>query len=256
MLNILKRALTCLSVVGLSSVGVAQAFAQEKKADATASASASKSDEGFLATKPPMVLQNRYFLKKMRPEVSIHGGQVLNESYSQTWMVGSRLGLFLTEALGVEYAFGKFLASDSADRKALRSLRYCGANGEEESVCQTVNPSYVRLESSHSVSMTFAPIYGKINLLEGYILYSDIYANLGAGVVGTSQGNRASGHLGLGQRFYFAKSFNIRIDAVDHIFQEIRQNTVIEGTTKRTEDKKNIRHAWTVSLGVSAFLLD
>lgn len=242
----------CCVCVSVASPALAQTVVQ----DGAGNTSNEKKSEGFIATKPPMVLQNRYFLKEMRPEVSVHGGQVLNESYSQTWMLGSRAGLFLTEALGVEYAFSKFMASDSADRKALRKLRYCGANGEEDTVCQTVNPSYVQLKSSNSLALTFAPIYGKINLLEGYILYSDIYANLGAGLVDTSQGKEGAGYFGIGQRFYFAKSFNIRIDAIDHVFQETRQNTVGEGASKRTEEQKHIRHAWTVSLGVSAFLLD
>jgi outer membrane beta-barrel protein len=205
-------------------------------------------EESLAPSKPPLVLQNRYFLKKLRPELSLHGGQVLNESYSQTFQVGARAGLFITETLGVEYTFDKYLGGDSDDLKALRKLEYCGANGEPDTTCKRVEPSFVRLESGHSATLTFAPIYGKINLLEGYILYSDIYANVGAGMLGTSQGSKPTAILGVGQRFYFAKSFNVRVDAVDHIFQEERTN----GTDKT----KNVRNAWTVSLGVSAFLTE
>ena len=167
-------------------------------------------------------------------------------------MTGGRVGLFVTEAVGVEYTFSKFLASDSADLKALRKLKYCGANGKPDTTCDAVEPSFVRLESAHSASLTFAPIYGKINILEGYILYSDIYANVGGGLVDTSQGNKTALVLGIGQRVYFAKSFNVRIDAVDHVFREDRTNT----SGGDTETKTNTRNAWTVSLGISAFLMD
>lgn len=196
-----------------------------------------------LPEKPPMVLQNRFFLKTLRPEVSVFGGQLLNESYSRTWMFGARTGLFLTEAIGAEYSFETYQPSDSDDLKALRSLRYCNDAGTK---CTRPEPSFVRLERAHMATATFAPIYGKVNLLDWFILYSDIYANVGAGLLDTSQGSKIAGVIGFGQRLYFAKSYNVRIDAVDHIFQEERENL---GTKK-----ESVRNAWTVSLGVSAFL--
>jgi outer membrane beta-barrel protein len=196
------------------------------------------------------VLQNRFFLKKMRPEVNLFGGQVLNEPYSQTWMLGGRAGVFLTETLGAEYTFTSFSAKDSEDLKALRKIKYCKDQKVAGAQCVLTNtePSFVRLKGGHTLTGTFAPIYGKVNLMEGYILYSDIYANIGAGILSTSQGSKNAFVVGFGQRLYFAESFNVRIDAVDHIFQEERDNL---GKTQ-----KSTRHAWTVSLGVSAFLLD
>jgi|GEM_PF-447706 len=197
--------------------------------------------------KPPMVLQNRYFLKRMRPEVNLYGGQVLNEPYSQTWMYGARAGLFLTEAVGVEYTFEKYASKDSADLTALRSIEY-EVKDEKTGKATTTHtePSFTRLKMGHVATLTFAPVYGKVNLLDWVILYSDIYANVGAGALSTSDGSKVVGVLGVGQRFYFAKSYSFRVDAVDHVFSETRENRGVK--------KKNVRNAWTVGLGFSAFL--
>ena len=192
---------------------------------------------------PPLVLQNRYFLKAIRPEANVFFGSILNESYSQTWNYGARLGMFFNETIGAEYTFSKFLANDSRDLEALRKLQYCNDN---KTKCTNPQPSFVRLTGAHLGTVTFAPIYGKINFLDLGIVYSDIYTNLGGGVIGTSQGSKPAAVVGFGQRFYFAKNYNFRIDATNHIFSEERENL--------GEKKKAIKNAWSVTLGFSMFL--
>jgi outer membrane beta-barrel protein len=193
--------------------------------------------------KPPMVLQNRYFLKAFRPEVNVYGGSVQNEAYSQTWAAGARLGMFFTETIGAEYGFNRYFSKDSADLNALQKLQYCN---DAKTKCKSPEPSFNRLTQSHQFDITFAPIYGKVNFMDLGIVYSDIYANLGFVLQGTEQGNKKAAQVGVGQRFYFAKSYNIRIDAQDFIFSETRQNLESSKTT--------IRNALVLSLGFSAFL--
>ena len=208
-----------------------------------AQAKEAKGNKDQLTEKPPMVLQNRYFLKALRPEINAFGGSVQNEAYSQTWAVGGRMALFFTETLGAEYGFSKYLSSDSADLKALKKLKYCNDN---KTKCTTPEPSFNRLTQSHQFSMTFAPIYGKVNFMDLGIVYSDIYANLGFALVGTQQGDKKGAVVGLGQRLYFAKSYNVRIDAQNYVFTETRENL---GSTKSA-----VRNALVLSLGFSAFL--
>jgi hypothetical protein len=208
-------AFTILNISGI-------AVAKPEKTDSSESKDA-------LTEKPPMVLQNRYFLKALRPELNVFGGSVQNEAYSKTWAAGGRLAMFFTETLGAEYAFTKFISADSADLKALQKLSYCN---DKKTKCTSPEPSFNRLTQSHDFSVTFAPIYGKVNFMDLGIVYSDIYANLGFSLVG--------------QRFYFAKSYNIRIDGQDKIFAETRENL------GKTSTK--IRNALVLSIGFSAFL--
>lgn len=216
---------------------------------AFAAAETAKTDGGNSAAPlnvPVRVLQNRYFLKALRPEVSVFGGTVLNESYSNTYAVGARAGIFVTEYLGLEYTYSVYNAQDSADLKAINGLEYCPPTGCVNNEVKSLEPSFIRLKSAHTGLLTFAPIYSKISLFSQFILYSDICFSAGAASLNTSQGAKTAAVIGIGQRFYFAKSFNLRIDATDHIFKETRVN--------KGENVTSTRHAWVVSLGASAFL--
>lgn len=213
-----------ISLFGISSV----AFAQNDK-----------------KSEPPVsVLQNRYFLKAMRPELSVFGGTVLNEAYSKTNAVGGRLGLFFTEYLGLEYTFSRFLSQDSNDLEAIREVEYCVDTACK--VKQRLEPSFTRLDRAHDIMVSFAPVYGKASIFQDIIVYSDIYGTAGVGQLQTSHGNKITYLLGVGQRFYFAKMFNVRIDAWDHIFKEERENL--------GQKVMSTKHSWEVSLGFSVFL--
>lgn len=201
---------------------------------------------------PVKVLQNRYFIKSWRPEVSVFGGQVLNEAYTSTTAYGARAGLFVTEWLGLEYSYTKYKAKDSADKEAINSIKYCNPSdpdcGKPGAKLKVLNPSFNTLESSQSFWFTIAPVYGKINLLDMYILYSDIYAIAGASFLKTApQGDVTSFTVGVGQRFYFAQNFSLRVDAWDNIYQEERQ--VLENKVTKTT-----KNSWTVTVGLSAFI--
>jgi len=189
----------------------------------------------------PTVLQNRFFTKLLRAEVGVSGGSILNESYSKTSAIGARAGLFLTEKIGVEYNYSKFNASDSPDLMALRSQEVCV--GTE---CRSIEPAYIRLSKLHQLQIITAPVYGKINLFDWVILYSDLTFGAGFGHVQTSQGAKWAFTPTFGQRFYFSKSFSLRVDATDVFLRE----TIKKGTLTA----ENWRHNWVAQVGLSAFL--
>jgi hypothetical protein len=136
---------------------------------------------------PVKVLQNRFFNKALRPEVSIFAGTVLSEAYTDSSLLGARFGFFVNEWVGAEYTFASFQVQDSADREALRKIEVYQKKDQvsnsgdcAEDFCKsTISPSYVSLEQLHAFTATLAPIYGKINLFDQLILYSDIYASAG-----------------------------------------------------------------------------
>lgn len=207
--------------------------------------------------KPPRVLQNRYFLKQFRPEVSLFGGTVLNESYSQTWVGGARAGLFLTEEVGIDALYALYSASDSADLEVLKDMRfspYDPRNQLPEDARKSLvhpEPSFTRLKSEIALLATYAPIYGKINFADFSIIYSDIYLSLGAGALKTEDSlGTGKSQIALvaafGQRFFIGKRFSIRLEALDNIFAEERRH--LDST------KKSTRHAWQATAGLCLFL--
>jgi outer membrane beta-barrel protein len=177
----------------------------------------------------------------MRIEAGASYGSVLNESYSKTQATGVRLGFFLSEKMGLEYNFAQFRSSDSADLLALRSQEVC-----IELQCRSLEPRFIRLRKMHQGQIVTAPVYGKINLFDSAIIYSDLTFSLGGGLVNTSQGDKWALTPGLGQRFYFTKSMSLRVDVTDIFLKETFNSS--QGAVD------NWRHNWVAQAGVSVFL--
>lgn len=194
------------------------------------------------AESSPSVVQNRFYRKALRPELSLAGGMLLNEAYSKTSGAAARVGLYFNEYVGLEVNYSKFVSTNSPDLDALSRLVYY----KEDGTTTHVVPSFVRLSNATFAQVAFAPIYGKINILNYAIAYSDLTISAGTGVLKTSSQSEIPMIFGVGQRFYFTKNMSARFDATDYIFSETRENN-----GARVE---SLRHAWFVSFGVGFFL--
>lgn len=78
------------------------------------------------------------------------------------------------------------------------------------------------VKSSLEASALAAPLYGKLNLFDQMILYTDIYFGLGLARVDTEQGVKSAITFAGGQRFYFSESFSVRVDIRNRRLQETR----------------------------------
>ena len=185
---------------------------------------------------PVAVLQNRYFTKSLRPEVGVSYGSFLNEAYTDTSLQGLRASIFLGEWVGLEFQSFTTTVENSNDREALNRLRYRRVNSEDIiSPDPEINPIY----GVQDYSVIFAPFYGKLNLMNQMILYSDLYLSAGIARVETMQGEKTSATFGVGQRFYFFKSLSFRVDFKDRVYSEQRS------------DLDAIKHAYSVDFGAS-----
>ena len=189
---------------------------------------------------PVAVLQNRYFVKTWRPEIGLTTGSFLNEAYTNTSFRGFRISLFMSEWLGLEYQSFDTSITNSKDRDALNRLRYRKLDSPE---IVSPDPEVNKVYGMNDVNLVFAPFYGKLNLMDQMILYSDLYLTSGFSKVDTSQGNLTAANIGVGQRFYFLKSMSFRIDFKDRIYKEERAE---QTTTK---------NAYSVDFGLSYFFL-
>lgn len=194
-----------------------------------------------IADVAPDVVQSRFFTKKLRAEIGASAGAVLNESYSQTRISGARAGLFLTEKLGIEYNFQRLTSVDSSDLTALKSQEVC-----VEKECKNIEPSFIRLNRLNQLQLVTAPVYGKINLFDSVILYSDLTLSAGFARLETTQGEKWGFTPSIGQRFYFSKAFSFRVDVTDIYLKET--------LTFGDEQRSNWRHNWTALAGLSVFL--
>ncbi len=210
------RALTAL--VALSSASAAFGF------DLDPSEIRGKSSK-----EPVTVLQNRYFLKQYRPEVGFSLGMIMDEAYLDTQTYGVRTGFFMNEWLGLEVQMLKTAVSDSDDRTALNSLKYrpldsgndaTNANGEEVTV--SPDPEVNAIHGMTDFNVIAAPFYGKLNMMNKAIIYTDLYVTGGFSRIETDQGDKNAISLGIGERFYIGKTWSVRIDFRDRIFTETR----------------------------------
>ncbi|MCX6124966.1 MAG: outer membrane beta-barrel domain-containing protein [Proteobacteria bacterium] len=196
---------------------------------------------GTSTKKPVAVLQNRFFLKALRPEVGILFGTILNESYTKTTLTGIRIGGFLNEWVGGEFQYIKGIVKDSDDRKALNDLRYRKLDDVEKTV--SPDPELNPITGIKEAAFIAAPFYGKLSLLDWAIVYTDFYGSLGIASVTTDQGNKAAISFGGGVRTYWAKKWSTRLDFRDRTFSETRSG------------RDTRKHAWAVDFGLSYFIL-
>lgn len=187
---------------------------------------------------PVSVLQNRFFTKAFRPEFGVAAGTFINQAYTDTRLFGVRAALFFNEWLGVEFQALQTSVSDSEDRRALNELKYRKLDSSD---VVSPDPEVNNIHAVTDVNAIFAPFYGKLNLLDKIIVYSDLYLTGGISKVNTDQGDLNSFSWGIGQRFYWKKNLSFRIDVRDRVYREIRN---LEEYTKNT---------YSVDFGMSYF---
>jgi outer membrane beta-barrel protein len=196
--------------------------------------------KGKTKKKPVSVLQNRFFLKSMRPEFGLMAGSFLNEAYTDTKTAGARVGMFANEWFGGEIQYQKTSVSDTEDRKALNKKKY---RDLKEDKVVWADPEVNKVYSVLDVNGVVAPFYGKLNFFDQFIVYSDLYFTGGYARVETAQGDLGAFAIGAGQRFYMYESMSVRIDFRDRIYTEQRNG----GDSRR--------NALSIDLGVSYFFL-
>ena len=190
--------------------------------------------------KPVSVLQNRYFLKQYRPELGVVYGTFLNEAYTKTTDYGIRGAFFISEWLGFEGQYLSTSVQDSEDRTALNKIKYRKLDSAE---VISPDPEVNKVHRVVDGNIIIAPFYGKMNLVDRFIIYSDLYLTAGLAKVETDQGELNAFTIGAGERFYWKKSIAFRIDFRDRIYTEQRA-----GESSR-------KNSYSVDFGVSYFFL-
>lgn len=165
------------------------------------------------------VLQNRYFLKTWRPELGFMAGTFMNESYTDTSYMGLRGAVFFNEWLGLELQHSTTTVADSDDRKALNQLKYKRISDD---AIVTPDPEINPIHEVTEANLVYAPFYGKLNLMDMFIVYSDLYLTGGIAQVKTEQGQLPAAILGAGQRFYWGQATALRIEYRSRIYDEKR----------------------------------
>ncbi len=187
-----------------------------------------------------IVVQNRYFLKQYRPELGVFAGRFLNEAYTKTNYYGFRLSLFANEWLGVGFQNYSTDVTDTEDMKALKQLEFREVDSDK---IVYPAPESNPIRGGREFTLIAAPFYGKINVMDFMIIYTDIFASAGMIQMETDQGTLNGGVFGAGERFFVGKSLCFQFDFRNRFYTEKRGG------------RETTRNALGLDLGVSYFFL-
>ena len=145
------------------------------------------------------VVQDRYYTKSGRLQLSVLGGIYSGDPFFDTKSIAGALTYHLSEYMG------------------LRALGLKNFNNDSSAYTKFVQTAGVRTNSNPVNSyfggeLVWSPLYGKLSLVGNLILYFDMHLMGGGGLTQTDNGNYGTGLLGVGQEIFLDRSFSVGVD--------------------------------------------
>lgn len=172
------------------------------------------------------IVQNRIVDLNHRLEVSvgygINGGG--GDSYVSTTNLGAQLDYHFSPRWAMGLRYEKFYneLSKEADAQYQRAIN--DATGTQRF------PDIDLPLSSAVATLTFAPIYGKLNLFDLSVAHFDVYTMLGAGQIELKSGDSNIYTGGLGLSVWLTQHFSTRLEARYETYKDL------VGTEDRTQN--------------------
>ncbi|MEZ4234859.1 MAG: outer membrane beta-barrel domain-containing protein [Myxococcota bacterium] len=178
-------------------------------------------------------VENRFFLKANRFEISPIVGYVPNNPFARRYMIGGIAGYHFSETLSVQMALQYSPDLGENDLKGLTSVLLERAHQAEEDTAFQQPLDKAGLTAAFGVA--WAPLYGKINLVGETVLNFDFYLFGGAGMISkhnffavyddanidqgdiltlNDNGNQVvvGPYLGLGQNYFVNQIMAVKLD--------------------------------------------
>ncbi len=148
------------------------------------------------------VIQKKFLPKTERFQIYAGGGTTTNSPWFLNMGLKVNLGYHFTESFGVELS-GLFLSN--SEREVAKEIR-------DNNLLQP--EKFINTKSYVGVDLVWAPIYGKLTMLNKHIIPFDMYFSAGGGTSSTNsqEGSVPTLHVGVGQIFAINKSMAFRWD--------------------------------------------
>lgn len=188
-------------------------------------------------TKPPNPVQNRFFLKSKRFELTPMVGFVPTNQFASRFNFSLGFGYHFNEALAVSgiFTYAPDLGKNDTSNLVLLLLQEADAKTSDPDFRQPLD----KVELSAALGVTWSPFYGKINLFGEVVANFDFWFFLGVGFVLENEwqarllqpndagynpdrpdfavdkvGTEAwpAGVLGLGANFFITQTVALRLD--------------------------------------------
>ena len=183
-------------------------------------------------------IQKREILKEGRFGLTLYGGIIPNNIFSQYFPLGMRLNYFVLETLGLEVSGNYSCGFRRTDEEREQDVRQCGLPTRLRNTVsdpQGVGASSVLLgdeQIAHfNFGVTWSPIFGKTAWHNRSIRYFDVYVFGGVGMVvkqttpdvgaAPQVGLDPEGALGAGAMYFLGNHLALRLDFRQFLFQKI-----------------------------------
>ncbi len=178
-----------VATLGLTSVGATTAHAAE-----TESPGLEALDSFREPNSARDAVRNRFFLKQGRFEVSPFFGYVPNNAFARRLVGGANLAYHFNETFAAQGQVGFSPDGNEGDVKQLTAVlldrAYNGNNNAQQFTPggqaverKPFQQPFDKVLLSATFGVSWAPIYGKINLAGETVLNFDFYGTLGAGII-------------------------------------------------------------------------
>ncbi len=218
------------------------------------------------------VVQNRFFTKKNRVEVSPMAGYVPNNPFAKRY-VGGVLGAYhFSETLAAE---GAFMYSPDLDVADLKDLTHTLVGiAHEGSGSVAFQQPVEKIVLGATFAARWSPVYGKINLLGESVINFDLYGVAGLGLITDNKyyaqyDDEATEdrpptklvkdvtkpvvplNVGIGMNFFLSGSVALKLDARSYLYVDSKPDYDPTPGTQVTENR--LYNNFIASVGVSVF---
>lgn len=258
--------------VMMSLLVAALAFMTPATAHAGAKSAETALDQTVNGHKPYNVVQNRFFTKNQRFELSPMLGYVPNNPFVKRYVVGVMGAYHLSETFAIEGA--AMLSPDLGNSDVKDLTRTLVLIAQEGSGTARFQQPLDKMTLAGTFAARWAPVYGKINLLGESVLNFDFYFTGGLGILSISEyyaqyNNQCTDgsdcdvvslgeakpiaavpvNLGVGMDFFLTSSLALKVDARNYIY--VGKKPQYDPNAETSE--RRIYNAFLATVGVSVF---
>ncbi len=159
----------------------------------------------------PDVVKNRNVPLTNRLEFGAFLGTNVNEAFYDQILYGGQATYHLSEHSGIQFLFSMINATSSQYVPQLNEVSTPPLRYEN-----LPKPKYFYL-----AAYEFTPYYGKISITKQSVLNLTTFASLGFGMFALGDTQIPTFSIGIGQNFFFGKSWGIKVDMKSLIYEGI-----------------------------------
>jgi len=220
---------------------------------------------------PKNAVENRFFLKEERFELTPSIGYVPNDPFVKRYVGGVMFAYHFSEELATEATVMYAPDLGEEDLKELTSTLVQIANDSKSSSGEFQQPLNKMILGA-TFDVRWAPVYGKLNLIGEKVLNFDFYGVAGLGLLSGQQyyatydangqdnavslqdvGAKAhpNVNLGVGFDFFLSSSVALKLDGRSYLY--IDKKPDYDPTDQQTPDESRLYNTFVATLGLAFF---